>query len=85
MGGDDTTACLALLEAAGVIDRCNALAQSYFRHVHVCRGAFFPVKLDYISDDTTPPIPGSQRRRAQENLRVHVAQLSPVCRLPYHD
>jgi hypothetical protein len=33
--------------------------------------------LDYISDDTRPPIPGRLKRRSpQENLRVHVAQLS---------
>lgn len=52
-------------------------AISYFRHVHVCRGAFFHVKLDYISDDIRTPIPGSLKRRSpQENLRVHVAKLS---------
>ena len=46
---------------------------SYFRHVHVCRGAFFHVKLDYISDDTRPPIPGTLgRRKPQEDLRVQV-------------
>jgi hypothetical protein len=30
-------------------------SSSYFRHVHVCRGAFFHVSLDYISDDIGTP------------------------------